>query len=130
MDPVDILTQDLHINELELLTVVIAINLWSRKLEGLRVELLSDNTMCVSVINAQYSTNIFMQRCLRQLWLLLALFNIQLVVSSVSGCENWLADSLRRFHAGDFSAKFNSLASSLHLSECSVADSLFNFAVS
>ena len=97
MDPVDILTQDLHINELEFLTVVIAINLWSRKLEGLRVELLSDNTMCVSVINAQYSTNIFMQRCLRQLWLLLALFNIQLVVSSVSGCENWLADSLSRF---------------------------------
>ena len=62
---------DLHINELELLTVVLAVKLWSRKLEGLRVELLSDNATCVLVINSQYSTNVFMQRCLRELWLFL-----------------------------------------------------------
>ena len=128
--PEFILAQDLHINELELLTVVIAIKLWSRKLEGLRVELLSDNTTCVSVINSQYSTNLFLQRCLRELWLLLALFNIQLLVRSVRGSDNWLADSLSRFHIGEFSAKFNSFASNLHLSERSVADSLFDFAVS
>ena len=67
-----ILSQDPHINELELLTVVIAIKLWSRKLGGLKVELLSDNATCVSVINSQYSTNPFMQQCLRELWLLLA----------------------------------------------------------
>ena len=124
-----ILSQDLHINELELLTVVIAMKLWSRKLEGFKVELLSDNSTCVSVINSQYSTNLFMQQCLRELWLLLALFNIQLVVRHVRGCDNWLADSLSRFHTGDFSAQFHALSTSLHLSECPVPDSLFHFTV-
>ena len=124
-----ILSQDLHINELELLTVVIAIKLWSRKLEGLKVELLSDNSTCVSVINLQCSTNLFMQQCLRELWLLLALFNIQLVVHHVRRCDNWLADSLSRFHTGDFSAQFHALSNSLQFSECPVPDSLFHFTV-
>ena len=76
-----ILTQERHINELELLTVVVSIKLWAPKLQGLGVELLSDNTSCVSVINSQHSPNVFMQRCLRELWLLLALYNITLIVS-------------------------------------------------
>ena len=84
--PASILDQGLHINDLELLTVVIAVKLWSRKLEGLRVELFSDNATCVAVINSQYSTYLFMQRYLRELWLFLALSNIQLVVRSVRGC--------------------------------------------
>ena len=127
--PAFILAQDLHINELELLTIVIAIKLWSRKLEGLKVELLSDNATCVSVINSQYSTNAFMQRCLRELWLFLALRNIQLVVRAVHGCDNWLADSLSRFHTDNFSTKFHSLSASLNLSERTVDDCLFDFVI-
>lgn len=94
---------------------MIAIKLWSRKFAGLKVELLPDNTTCVSVINSQYSTNHFMQQCLQELWLLLALFNIQLVVRHVRGCDNWLADSLSRFHTGDFSVQFHALSTSLQL---------------
>ena len=126
--PVSILAQELYINELELLTVVIDIKLWSTKLQGLRVELLSDNSTCASVISSQYSSNRFMQRCLLELWLLLALFNIQLIVRSVPGCDNWLADSLSRFHIGEFRAKFQSLSAHLQITECTVSDSLFDFA--
>ena len=93
------------------------------------VELLTDNATCVSVINSQHSSKVFMQRCLRELWLLLALHNIQLSVRSVRGCDNWLADSLSRFHTGNFCSQFNSLAADLSLTECSVPDSLFLFAV-
>ena len=59
-----IVTKERHINELELLTVVVSIKLWAPKLQGLGVELLSDNATCVSVINSQRSPNVFMQRCL------------------------------------------------------------------
>ena len=127
--PEFILAKGLHINALELLTVVIAIKLWSLKLAGLSVELLSDNTTCVAVINSQYSTNVFMQRCLRELWLQLALFNIQLVVRSVRGSDNWLADSLSRFHVGEVSTKLHSWCSNPQLSQRHVDDSLFEFAV-
>lgn len=61
------------------------------------MELLSDNATCVLVINSQYSTDLFMQRCLRELWLLLALSNIQLVVRSVGGCAIGLEIRLADF---------------------------------
>ena len=43
-----ILSQDLHTNELELLTVVIATKLWSHKLEGHKVQLLSCVFLCLT----------------------------------------------------------------------------------
>ena len=122
-----ILTQDRHINELELLTVVISIKLWAPKLQGLGVELLSDNATCVPVISSQHSRNVFMQRCLRELWLLLALHNIKLIVRSVRGCDNWLADSLSRFHTGKYCHRFKSLAEARSLTECTLPDSFFTF---
>ena len=122
-----ILTQDQHINELELLTVVISIKLWAPKLQGLGVELLSDNVTCVSIINSQHSPNVFMQRCLRELWLLLALYNIKLIVRPVRRCDNWLADSLSRFHTGKYCHHFKSLAEARSLTDCTLPDSFFIF---
>ena len=122
-----LLTQDRHINELELLTVVISIKLWAPKLQGLGVELLSDNATCVSVINSQSSSNVFMQRCLRELWLLLALYNINLIVRSVRRCDNWLADSLSRFHTDKYCHRFKSLGEARSLTECTLPDSFFTF---
>lgn len=84
---------------------------------------------CVSLINSQYSTNLFMQQCLRELWLLLALFNIQLVVRHVRGCHNWLAASLSSFHTEDLSAQFHALSTRLQFSECPVPEDLFHFTV-
>ena len=112
--------REFHINELELLTVVISIKLWGPKLQGLGVELLSDNATCVSVINSQHSSNVFMQRCLRELWLLLALYNIKLIVRSVRACDNWLADSLSRFNTGKYCHHFKSLSEARSLTECTV----------
>ena len=122
-----ILTQDRHINKLELLTIVISIKLWAPKLQGLGVELLSDNATCVSVINSQHSSNVFMQRCLRDLWLLLALYNIKLIVRSVCGYDDWLADSLSRFHTSKYCHHFKSLAQACSLTECTLSDSFFTF---
>ena len=122
-----ILTQDRHINELELLTVVISIKLWAPKLQGLGVELLSDNATFVSVINSQSSSNVFMQRCLRELWFLLALYNIKLIVRSGRGCDNWLADSLSSFHTDKYCHRFKSLAEARSLTECTLTDSFFTF---
>ena len=120
-----ILTQDQHINELELLTVVISIKLWAPKLQGLGVELLSDNATCVSVMNSQHLPNVFMLRCLRELWLLLALYNIKLIVRPVRGWDNWLTDSLSRFHTGKYCHRFKSLAEVRSLTECTLPDSFF-----
>ena len=122
-----ILTQDPHINELELLTIIISIKLWAPKLLGLGVELLSDNATCVSVINSQHLSNVFMQRCLRELWLLLASYNIKLIVCSVCGCDIWLAIYLSRFHTGKYCHRFKSLTEARSFTECTLPDSFFTF---
>ena len=87
----------------------------------------SNNATCMSVINSQHSRNVFMQRCLRELWLLLALHNIKLIVRSVRGCDNWLADSLSRFHTGKYCHRFKSLAEARSLTECTLPNSFFTF---
>ena len=61
--------------------------------------------------------------------MLLALYNITLIVRSVRGCDNWLADSLSRFHTGKYCQRFKSLAGARSLTECTVPDSLFTFAL-
>jgi len=90
-----------HINELEFLTILVAVKLWAPRLQGLSLELASDNTMCVSVINNHRSSNLFVQRCLRELWTVLSLFNITLTARYVASKQNVLADWLSRYYTDD-----------------------------
>ena len=62
--PDEILQQRLHINQLELLTVVVAVKIWHSKLQRLTLELLVDNEATVHTINNQRSKDVFMQNCL------------------------------------------------------------------
>lgn len=78
--PPAILALTLHINVLELLTVVVTVKLWATSLQGLNVELYSDNTACIAAINNKSSSNVHIQCCLRELWLILSVHNISFVV--------------------------------------------------
>lgn len=49
--PPAILALTLRINVLELLTLVVTVKLWATSLQGLNVELYSDNTACIAAIN-------------------------------------------------------------------------------
>ena len=117
-----------HINELELITIVIAIKLWAPRLQGRSVELASDNTTCISVINNKRSAHPFLQHCLRELWLSLSLHNIALYVRYVASRDNFVADMLSRYFV-DHScrARFDDYSSRHDLSEVVIADSLFDF---
>lgn len=79
----------------------------------------------ISVISSQPAANRFMQCYLHELWLLLPLYNIHLVVRSVSGSENWLADALSRFHTGNCCDQVHLFAADYSMLECSVPDGLF-----
>ena len=82
----------LHINALELLTVVVTVKLWATHLQGLNVELNSDNTACIAANNNKSLSNVYMQCCLRELWLILFVHNISLVIHHVPSKENSIAD--------------------------------------
>ena len=85
--PPAILALPLHINELELLTVLVTVKLWATSLQGLNAELYSDNTACIAAINNKSLSNVHMQCCLHELWLILSIHNISLVVHHVTSKE-------------------------------------------
>lgn len=128
--PDDILQQRLHINQLELLTVVVAVKTWHSKLQGLTLELLVDNEATVHAINNQRSKDLFMQNCLRELWLCLAINNINLRARYVEGSANSFADALSRLHLGsEFATRVSSVLAGQDFCEIALSDSVFHFTI-
>ena len=76
--PEFILSQNLHINALELLVVTVAVKLWADQLRGQKVTIYCDNTASVAVINSGSSRDEFMQACLRELVYYSALHDFQI----------------------------------------------------
>ncbi len=70
--PLHISDLDLHINALELLTIVLALKLWGHRLKGLRIVVLCDNQSSCTVINRGSTRDDFMQKCLREICFLAA----------------------------------------------------------
>ena len=74
--PLSIAAKQLNISQLELFTILIPFKFWQARLRGCTVEILTDNQVSVYALNNQRSSDHFMQCCLREIWLLLALNNI------------------------------------------------------
>ena len=100
----------LHINALELFVLVMAVKIWAPKLAG------SHNEAAVQVVRSGRTRDFFMQRCLRQLWLTSARYDLELHVSHIPGVHNVFADCLSRWDVDfTFPRKFHELASQRNL---------------
>ena len=75
----------LHINALELFVLVMAVKIWAPKLAGSRFQISCDNDAAVQVVRSGRTRDGFMQRCLRQLWLTSARYDLDLHVSHIPG---------------------------------------------
>ena len=128
--PTFISAQCLNINQLEFLTILVAIKLWSSRLAGCNVTIHSDNSCCVALINYQRAHDAFLQRCLRELYLHLALHNISLSACHVAGSLNCLPDYLSRWHTSTlYQSSFATLTAGRELTELTVEEDLFHFIV-
>lgn len=125
--PPAILALTLHINVLEPLTVVVTEKLWATCLQGLTIEFYSDNTACITAIHSKSLSNVHMQCCLRELWLVLSV-HISLVVHHIPSKENSIADSLSRYNS-DFSTRqfVDNYVVTHELVEIPLQDTLFSF---
>ena len=90
-------TQSLHINHLELLAIVIALQLWSHDFCGKRIVVNCDNMCAVDVINLSHARVPFLQCCLREIRFLEANHSFQLSAVHISGVSNRLPDYLSRW---------------------------------
>ena len=93
----------LHINVLELIPIVVAVELWGHKMANHRILFHSDNEATVYVINKMTSKDKLMMKWVRRLVFLSMKHNILFRASHIPGNKNILADSLSRF---DFQKAF------------------------
>ena len=105
----------LHFNALELFILVITVKMWAPKLAGPRFQISCDEA-AVQVVRSGRTRDVFMQCCLRQLWLTSARYDLELHVSHIPGAHNVFADCLSRWEVNStFQTKVHELASQRHL---------------
>ena len=93
-----------------------AVKIWAPKLAGSRFQISCDNDAAVQVVRSGRTRDGFMQRCLRQLWLTSARYDLDLHVSHIPGVHNVFADCLSRWDADStFQRKFHELSSQRNL---------------
>ena len=89
-----IMEKYLHINALELLTVVVALKVWGHKLKGKKVLIYCDSLSSVNLINRGFSRDDFHQSCLRELCYIAAVNEFIVRAQQIKGVENRQPDIL------------------------------------
>ncbi|VDI14398.1 Hypothetical predicted protein [Mytilus galloprovincialis] len=125
--PEFIMESNLHINCLELLSIIVCLKLWAQCFRGKRIRILCDNITSVTVINTGKSRDTFLQCCLRELCYIAAIYEFEIRAVHLAGTDNRLPDYLSRWHTSDkFAALFyNAVSGSLE--EFSAEEHLFKF---
>lgn len=121
--PRSIIDLNLHINALELLTIVVALKIWGGNFRGRRIVVLCDNMSSCLALNKGSTRCSFMQGCLRDICFLSAIFEFEIRAQHISGINNRLPDLLSRWDLHpSYKAEFFKLFQG---TEMFVADELF-----
>ena len=125
--PPEVRDLELHVNALELLTLMVSLKLWGHLLRGLRVKLFCDNEASVIVLNSGKSRDQFMQACLREICFLAASFEFEFRCVHLPGVDNRLPDHLSRWSSAEHRRRFCELTNHITVVEYPVHDALFSF---
>ena len=85
-----------HITHYEMLNVLICIRLWGQQWKHKTVTLFVDNEAVVTICNTVYTKDKFPAQCIRNVWLFVSEFDIQLNVRHIPGYKNKTGDLLSR----------------------------------
>ena len=91
--------QGLTIVHDEMVNFIIALRLWGHFWSYSRVNIFSDNLAVVQVVKSGKTKDMFLVACIRNIWLLTAVHDIELEATHIPGAKNEVADLLSRLHA-------------------------------
>ena len=96
--PTEVLQQEHIIAHLELLNIVVATKVWARSWAGQRIRVNCDNTTACLAVQSGRSRDSFIQRCIRELFVLCTINDIELRAVHKPGEQLQRADALSRAH--------------------------------
>lgn len=118
----------LHINALELLTIMVALKLWAKFLHGKQITVLCDNIASVIVLNKGGTRDAFQGSCLREIAYLAATSDFTIRGRHIPGQDNRIPDLLSRWDSLLCpKEQLISMAGNVKLREETVSINLFNF---
>ena len=85
----------------EMVNFIIALRLWGHFWRHSRVNIFSDNLAVVQVVTSGKTKDMFLATCIRNIWLLTAVYDIEQEVAHIPGAKNEVADLLSRLHANN-----------------------------
>ena len=119
---------NVHINELECFTLVLALKLWGPRMSSFKVLAYCDNENSVLALNSDKAQNTFMRKCLREVVYLCAKYNMVLRVVHRRGVDNEIPDSLSRWSLGpEHRKKFNELTKGFKKTQREITHHMFSF---
>ena len=84
---------------LEMLNIVIALQTWGHLWQHGSISIRCDNLGVVQVVQTGKTRDQFLALCVRNIWLLTASHDIDLVISHIPGSKNTIADTLSRLYS-------------------------------
>jgi len=99
--PEQLLNKNWHINALELMSLIVAVTIWAKKLEGRKATVLCDNMATVWVINTGKTRDKVMQMLLRELCYITATNSFEVYAKHIPGVENRIPDMLSRWSTSE-----------------------------
>ena len=89
--------ENYDICQLEMVNIVVALKIWANHWKNKRIHVFCDNIAVVQVLNTGKARDSILATCARNVWLIAAIFNIELKFSHISGKTNVIADLLSRW---------------------------------
>jgi len=125
--PNHVLNDTEHINQLELLTIVVALKFWANEWRGKRILIRCDNDASCLVINAGRSNgDNYMMKCAREIAYICATSDFEVKALHLEGKKNVISDYLSRAHQNGWSTQeFKKLVGPGPVVEIDVSDNDF-----
>ena len=102
-----IMPENLSIVHFETLNIVVALKTWANRLCRTQVTVYCDNMAAVMICQTGKTRDQFLAKCYRNLWLICAVYEIDLRVVHIKGSENVTADTLSRFQSNKMTNWYN-----------------------
>ena len=90
---------DLKILHLEMMNIIVALRLWGRLWQHSQVKIFCDNEAVVQVVASSRTKDPFWGACIRNLWLIIAVFDISFQIEHIRGRHNIKVDLLSRLYS-------------------------------
>ena len=94
--PVRVVQEEHMIAHLEMLNVVVALKTWAERWRGQRIRVHCDNTNTCLAIQTGRSKDVYMQGCIRELFMYMVRYDVELAATHRPGTEMRIADALSR----------------------------------